>query len=153
MSSAGDDDTPIRRLAGKVKARRLQLGLSVRQAAETADIARNTWTALEDGSKKTAETSYAAVERTLRWAAGSINTIKAGGEPREIATPEPAPLPDNAAQIPASDADAAIIRIMRSDEITDEQKARIIRVLIAEQEESRRRFMDMAERLIAESQN
>lgn len=143
--STAHDDTPAR-LAGFIRKRRLELGISARQAAEAAGIARNTWTAAEEGSRRTSETNYAAIERALRWAPGSISRIKTGEGPEPLPTNVPA------ANSPVNEADEALVRIMRSD-LPDAEKARIVRLIIAEQEESRRRMLAMVDELIAETRS
>lgn len=76
-------------LGEAVRNRRLALGLSASAAAVAAGVARNTWSALEAGTQRMSEHKYVDVERTLRWEAGSIAAILAGGKPtplREQAT-------------------------------------------------------------------
>jgi hypothetical protein len=146
VSTADDPPADLQRLAKAVKNRRLELGLSLRKAAETAELARNTWTSLEDASRRTAETSYAAIERTLNWAPGSMKAVLAGA----TATPEVQPGPGGEPEQPA-DSDEAIVRVMRSTKLTDAQKARIVRTLIAEQERARRRILAMVDELIDEA--
>jgi transcriptional regulator with XRE-family HTH domain len=149
VATPDEDSGAIRRLADAVKARRLDLGLSLRAAADAAGIARNTWTSLEEGSRRTAVTSYAAIERVLQWKSGSIEQAKAGNKP----TPLPA---NTSTQEPAvglhtDNADEALLRIMRS-EIPDIEKARIVRLIIAEQERARQKMLAMVDDLIAETQ-
>src|SRR5262245_48992186 len=80
--NAGQDGTDARhKLARAVRDRRLQLRLSARAAADLAGVARGTWIALEDASRRTAETNYAGIERALQWKAGSVARILDGGEP------------------------------------------------------------------------
>jgi transcriptional regulator with XRE-family HTH domain len=69
------------RLGLLVVARRKELGLSIREAARRAGVMRPTWTGLEEGSRRTADYNFAAMERTLRWSTGSIEAVLAGGEP------------------------------------------------------------------------
>ncbi|MET0492889.1 MAG: hypothetical protein ABW000_07125 [Actinoplanes sp.] len=69
-------------LSRVVRDRRLEMGLSVNAAAKHAGINRLTWTAIEDGSRRTQEHNYAGVERALQWAAGSIQQLLSGeGQP------------------------------------------------------------------------
>ena len=147
MATTGDSENDTRRhLADLVKNRRIELNLSVRQAAENAGVARNTWAAVEDGTRRTADNNYAGIERALQWAQGSILRIRRGLEPSVIddQTPRtPAAQPD--------DADEALIKVMRSDRLSDQEKAQIVRLLIAERERSRRRLIEMAESFISEA--
>jgi lambda repressor-like predicted transcriptional regulator len=79
------------RLTRLVVARRRELGLSIRGAATTAGLARNTWTTLENGTHRLTDRSYSTVEATLGWAPGSIAAILAGGDPALRGTPPPDP--------------------------------------------------------------
>ncbi|WP_250029673.1 hypothetical protein [Paractinoplanes maris] len=136
-----------RRLAEAVRARRLELRLSVRAAATQTGVARDTWIGLEEATRRTAETNYAGIERTLQWEPGSVlailesrdpTTKDAGGE-RLLLTgsySQSTPIRE------VHPADAAIIRIMHNPDITDEQKARIVRAVIAEQQRVGERYAD-----------
>jgi transcriptional regulator with XRE-family HTH domain len=76
------DESRRRAILGeRIAARRKELGLSVRAAAEAAQVDRNTWSSAENGTRRLAEYNYAGVERTLRWEPGSIDAILAGDEP------------------------------------------------------------------------
>jgi hypothetical protein len=145
-----DDIEAIRRLAAAVKARRLELRLSLRKAADIAQVARNTWTSLEEGTRRTSETSYAAIEAVLHWAPGSIEQIKSGEQPTPLTAFPRAQATASRAEAPG-ESDEALIRVMRSDKLSDEQKARIVRQLIAEQERARQHIIQMADELIAEN--
>ncbi len=87
-------DAPRERLGQLIKARRLALGLTMPAAAEAVPIARNTWSGLERGTRRTASHLYAAIERVLRWQDGSIELVLAGGEAVELDRPERAPTTD-----------------------------------------------------------
>lgn len=63
------------RLAGLAQYARMQLGLSIREAARLAEVSRATWTALEAGTRKTADHNHAGIERALRWNPGHIAGI------------------------------------------------------------------------------
>lgn len=133
-NAAPEAADPRQQLGEAVKARRLQLGISVRAAAESAGMARTTWISLEDASRRTAETNHAAIERTLKWGAGSLNAILRGEEPTprqsepdesvvHAERPRPAPQPS----------DDAVVRILRNPDLSDEEKSAIIRTLLDEQ--------------------
>jgi transcriptional regulator with XRE-family HTH domain len=144
-TGADTDDLGRQQLAELVRNRRIDRHLSVRQAAETAGVARNTWAAVEDGTRRLADNNYAGIEKALAWQSGSIADILRGGTPTELpatavtATP-PGPQAD--------DADEALIRVMRSD-IPDHDKARIVRLLIQERERARQQLLKMADDLLA----
>jgi Helix-turn-helix domain len=72
------------RLGLFVVARRKELGLSIREAARRAGVMRPTWTGLEEGSRRTADYNFAAMERTLSWGPGSIEAVLAGGDPMVV---------------------------------------------------------------------
>lgn len=80
-------ETPQQRLSRMVKERRLELRLSVRAAAGRAGIDRGTWMALEEGSRKTQDSSYAGIQAALEWPAGHIIKILSEPEAREGAGP------------------------------------------------------------------
>jgi hypothetical protein len=131
-----------RRLAAAVRARRLELGTSVRAAAAQTGVARDTWIGLEEATRRTAETNYAAIEDTLQWARGSIRLILDGGEPVEAT---PAETQDRKVFIgfdSTNPGDAALIRIMNNPDLTNEAKARIVRAVISEQERFAERRAD-----------
>jgi hypothetical protein len=78
MSEGSERDR--RRLGQLVLARRKELGLSIREAARRASVMRPTWTGLEQGTRRTADYNFAAMERTLEWGPGSIESILSGGD-------------------------------------------------------------------------
>ncbi|WP_146755545.1 transcriptional regulator [Micromonospora saelicesensis] len=112
MDERGERDL----LARKVRARRVELGLSVRAAAQAAEMDRNTWSYLEDGSKKTAEFKYAGIERALQWEPGSVTAILDGRDPTPVTAP--------------SEADDEEIELVRGDKkLTPEMRDRIIALI------------------------
>jgi transcriptional regulator with XRE-family HTH domain len=70
-----DSETAQQRLARLVKARRLQLHLSVRAAAKAAGVDRNTWSSLEDGTRVLQDRNYAKIETALQWPTGEVPRI------------------------------------------------------------------------------
>lgn len=144
------------RLAQLVRERRLQLGLSVRAAADNGGLARGTWIGLEEGTRRTADNNYAAIEHALHWTTGSVGRILEGGDPgiiQHVAVNESLRLTGGvtahvttAAQA-ASDRDEALARVMRSD-LDDELKAQIVQMLIAEKREAEKQRLKRAEQLI-----
>ena len=102
------------RLAEHIRRRRLSLGLSEREAAKIAGIARNTWSGAEKATSRTAAHTWPGIERALAWAPGSIERILAGDEPavrQSAATASPPTLSDLADIDPDEIADA----IFRAD--------------------------------------
>ncbi|MFC3504854.1 helix-turn-helix domain-containing protein [Micromonospora krabiensis] len=134
MDDRGGQD----QLATLVRARRIELGLSARAAAQTAGIDRNTWAYLENGTRRTAEFNYAGIERALQWAPGSIQRVLEGGEP--------APLEPDTPQTP----DDEELELVRTDpKLTDEMKERIITLILERRERDKqetRRMIDLFRR-------
>lgn len=143
-----DDPSARARLARLIEDRRKSLSLSISGAARAAGIDRGTWTAAERGTRQTEEYMYAGIERVLRWAPGSIDDIMAGGEPT-IQQPAEATEPARPAETPGPlPDDEAIIKVMRSDRIPEDQKRRIVRILIDDRERERQRRIALADDLI-----
>lgn len=92
------------RLGDAVRQRRQSLGLTITGAAKAAGISHITWIRVEKG-EPVRPLTWAAVERTLRWAPGSCRAAATGGEPRLI--DEPAPLTDRAEILEHGTAEAA----------------------------------------------
>jgi transcriptional regulator with XRE-family HTH domain len=128
-------DEGRQRLAQAVQHRRQQLGYSVRTAADASGLARGTWTALEDGSRRTTDNNYAAIEETLGWAPGSITRTLAGGQPTETGT---------TADLPT---DEAVCLIVDSD-LPDDAKKRLAQVIEDDRAATDRRRLDLARTLI-----
>jgi DNA-binding XRE family transcriptional regulator len=70
----------LARLAKHVKARRLELGLARRRAAELAGMSKDTWQRIEEEDPGVRAMSYAKVDPVLGWAPGSCQAILAGRE-------------------------------------------------------------------------
>jgi transcriptional regulator with XRE-family HTH domain len=113
MDERGERDL----LARRVRARRVELGLSVRAAAQAAEMDRNTWSYLEDGTKKTAEFKYAGIERALQWEPGSVTAVLEGGEPTPITAPV------------ETDDDEEIELVRGDKKLTPEMRERIIALI------------------------
>ena len=130
-------------LAEHILNRRIQLGYYKRPAfAEASGISLRTLSDLENARRENYDrNTVAAIEHTLRWAPGSINAILEGGEPTD-ATADPTPPSAAPTARAASAGDEALIRVMRSPDLTDTQKAAIVRTLIAEQDEFARKRAD-----------
>lgn len=76
----------LARLAGRVKAHRLELFPSRKAAADVAGISKDTWQRVEEGME-VRESTYAKIDRVLGWAIGSCVAITVGGEPVLADTP------------------------------------------------------------------
>jgi transcriptional regulator with XRE-family HTH domain len=100
------------RLGQHVMTRRKELGLSVREAARRAGVMRATWTGLEQGSRRTADYNFAAVERVLEWQPGSLARVAEGGDPTPVAAAPPTAVEVSAGQEPA---DAGFTSVLWSD--------------------------------------
>ena len=74
-------------LGSRVRQRRLELGLTQREASQAAGVSDSTWLAVESGTK-VSDRTLAGVERAMRWQAGSADDVAAGGEPTETAGPD-----------------------------------------------------------------
>ncbi|MEV0726050.1 helix-turn-helix transcriptional regulator [Micromonospora purpureochromogenes] len=134
MDERGERDL----LAQKVRARRVELGLSVRAAAQAAEMDRNTWSYLEDGSRKTAEFKYAGIERALRWEPGSVSAILEGREPTPISGPK-------AAEDPVDEE----IELVRTDpKLSDEMRDRIIRLILERRKRDKAAALEDTRRMI-----
>ncbi|MEV5629133.1 helix-turn-helix domain-containing protein [Micromonospora tulbaghiae] len=123
-------------LAARVRARRMELGLSVRKAAESAEMDRNTWSYLEDGSRRTAEFKYAGIERALRWAPGSVAAILGGGEPT----------PADPAVAVEDDEEIALVR--SDPRLSDEMRERIIALILERRQRDKAAAIEDTRRMI-----
>lgn len=82
MVSAGERERPT--LGESVRERRERLGLTVVEAANRAGVSKGTWISLEGDARRTLPHSYAAIEKALRWAPGSIRAIQQDGQPTPL---------------------------------------------------------------------
>lgn len=117
---AEKDERGRERLGRRVLARRKELGLSLREASRRAGVMRATWTGLEQGSRRTADYNFAAMERALDWSNGSMESIVRGGEPTPIGPNVPHLEPDVARASAAApdepgDAGSARLAVLWSD--------------------------------------
>jgi hypothetical protein len=82
---AGMDGHPLQRLGHYIVSRRVALGYRNRtDFADSLQFTARTLSDIENGVRKASAGTYAMVENKLAWAPGSINTILAGGEPKEL---------------------------------------------------------------------
>lgn len=78
-------------LGEKIKARRMELGMSISTAARAGGMNRNTWSNVERGDRDTEDYIYGGIERALRWKPGSIASILKGQNPQNTAPTRPTP--------------------------------------------------------------
>ncbi|WP_157779110.1 helix-turn-helix domain-containing protein [Micromonospora sp. WMMA2032] len=134
MDERGERDL----LARRVRARRVELGLSVRAAAQAAEMDRNTWSYIEDASRKTSEFKYAGIERALRWEPGSVVAILRGGEPTPVKPAAVATQPDDEE-----------IELVRTDpKLTPEMRERIITLILERREREKAAAIEDTRRMI-----
>lgn len=102
----------LERLKNAVKARRLELGLGQKKAAELADVAKDTWRRVE-AATLVREMNYAKIDQALGWAVGSCILIAEGGEPVP-AEPSEADPTVTLARITPAEREARIERTVQS---------------------------------------
>ena len=79
------DRHALERLGHYVVSRRLALGFRNRtDLANSLQFTVRTLADIEHGVRKTSPGTYAMLENKLAWTPGSIDTILAGGEPKEL---------------------------------------------------------------------
>ena len=91
------DRRALERLGHHVVSRRVALGYRNRtDLADSLQFTVRTLADIEHGVRKASPGTYAMLENKLAWAPGSIDTILAGGEPKEtvveLRRPTPNPL-------------------------------------------------------------
>lgn len=128
------------RLAELMQARRRELRLSARAAAQLAGIDRNTWSSAEAASRRTAEYHYAGIERALQWAPGSVDAILAGGDPTEL---DAQPLPA------AGIRDEEVGIVLDDPDLDNRAKKRIIEIILDRRERDRAAAVEDTRRVIA----
>ena len=90
------DRHALERLGHQIVSRRVALGYRNRtDLANSLQFTVRTLSDIENGVRKASPGTYAMLENKLGWAPGSIDTILAGGEPKELVvklrrhTPDP----------------------------------------------------------------
>ena len=79
------DRRDLERLGHHVVSRRVALGYRNRtDLADSLQFTVRTLADIEHGVRKASSGTYAMLENKLAWAPGSIDTILAGGEPKEL---------------------------------------------------------------------
>ncbi len=147
------------RLGQHVTARRIELGYRRREdlTAAVEGVSLRTLGDIESGRRQGYHRNTLAVlEHALRWAPGSIAAILEGGQPQVIVS-APAETTTTTYTIPKAaamshPADVALIQIMRSPDLTDEQKARVVRALLEDQAKyAERRAAELIEQVRGEA--
>jgi hypothetical protein len=77
------------RLGEAMRQRRLELGLSVRAAAQLAELNRATWSSAERGTRTLRQHNQAGVEYALGWAPGHAAVLLSGTAQPDPATASP----------------------------------------------------------------
>ncbi len=79
------DQHALGRLGHQIVSRRVALGYRNRtDLANSLQFTVRTLSDIENGVRKASPGTYAMLENKLAWAPGSIDTILAGGEPKEL---------------------------------------------------------------------
>jgi hypothetical protein len=79
------DQHALGRLGHHIVSRRVALGYRNRtDFADSLQFTVRTLSDIENGARKASPGTYAMLENKLGWAPGSIDTILAGGEPKEL---------------------------------------------------------------------
>src|SRR5271155_1566521 len=79
------DRHSLERLGHHIVSRRVALGYRNRtDLADSLQFTVRTLSDIENGVRKASPGTYAMLENKLGWAPGSIDTILAGGEPKEL---------------------------------------------------------------------
>ena len=79
------DQHALERLGHHIVSRRVALGYRNRtDLANSLQFTVRTLSDIENGVRKASPGTYAMLENKLAWAPGSIDTILAGGEPKEL---------------------------------------------------------------------
>jgi len=89
------DQHALGRLGHHIVSRRVALGYRTRiDFANSLQFTVRTLADIEHGARKASPGTYAMLENKLAWAPGSIDTILAGGEPREVVVELRRPTPN-----------------------------------------------------------
>src|SRR5258708_36274700 len=93
------DQRALERLGHHVVSRRVALGYRNRpDLADSLAFTVRTLADIEHGVRKASPGTYAMLENKLAWTPGSIDTILAGGEPKETVVELRRPTPNAPAQ-------------------------------------------------------
>ena len=98
-----------RRLSDLMEQRRLELGLRWKQVAEAGGISYESIRAIRSGTADMRSLTRHGIETGLRWEAGSVERILAGGDPAPLAEPAPVIPPDSSGVYAEVDEVAAMV--------------------------------------------
>jgi hypothetical protein len=116
------DRNALERLGHHIVSRRVALGYRNRtDLANSLQFTVRTLSDIENGIRKASPGTYAMLENKLAWAPGSIDTILAGGEPKELVVKLRRPTP-----APASHTDIDALSRASTEELLLELRRRII---------------------------
>ena len=126
------DRHALERLGHHIVSRRVALGYRNRtDFANSLQFTARTLSDIENGVRKASPGTYAMLENKLGWAPGSIDTILAGGDPKELVVKlRPTPTPRIHAAYAAealSDPITAALSRASTEELLLELRRRIIR--------------------------
>jgi len=123
------DQHALGRLGHHIVSRRVALGYRNRtDLANSLQFTVRTLSDIENGVRRASPGTYAMLENKLGWAPGSIDTILAGGEPKELVVklrPTAPRTHANAAEAPSDPITAALSRAS-TEELLLELRRRII---------------------------
>jgi hypothetical protein len=126
------DGRALERLGHHIVSRRVALGYRNRtDLANSLQFTVRTLSDIENGVRKASPGTYAMLENKLAWAPGSIDTILAGGEPKELIVKlsPTTPTPRTHAYTTETLSDATVDALSRAstEELLLELRRRIIR--------------------------
>jgi hypothetical protein len=154
-----------KRLADVVIARRVDLGHKFRPSfSEATGFGLRTLGDIETARRDSYDRgTISALEKALGWATGSVTSVLTGGEPiiaaqpqlngdgpkrrtaEVLADPVLSPDPDTADDYAE---DPAIVKVMRSDRLTEGQKQQIVKALIAEMRRAQQQRLTLADEMM-----
>jgi hypothetical protein len=119
------DRHALERLGHHIVSRRVALGYRNRtDFADSLQFTVRTLSDIENGVRKASPGTYAMLENKLGWAPGSIDTVLAGGEPKELVVKLRRDSPEPRYRSPAA-TDA--LSLASTEELLLELRRRIIR--------------------------
>ena len=117
------DQQALERLGHHIVSRRVELGYRNRtDLAASLQITVRTLSDIENGVRKASPGTYAMLENKLAWAPGSIDTILAGGEPKELVMNQ-----RQTSHRTLSDSGTEVVSRTSTEELLLELRRRIIR--------------------------
>ena len=117
------DGHALERLGHHIVSRRVELGYRNRtDLAASLKFTVRTLSDIENGVRKASPGTYAMLENKLAWAPGSIDTILAGGEPKELVMNQ-----RQTSHRTLSDSGTEVVSRTSTEELLLELRRRIIR--------------------------